>query len=795
MFVFLFILASAQSTQAATFNPGCTAGVGDVVQLQADIASAGSNSEVDTINLAGGCTYTLTTTLTINSDGGNLLTINGNGATISGNNAVRVLYINSSATVMINNLTINGGRADGGSGGGISNLGGALTLTNSTVSGNSAYRGGGIANLGGGVLTLTNSTVSVNSASSSGGGIFSGAGGMLTLTNSTVSGNSAGSGGGISNSGTLTLNNGIVANNSAISGSDCSGGMTASYSLVEDGSCGVVDGVSGNRTGDPNLGTLTGNPAYYPLLAGSIAINAGDNTLVPPGVTTDQAGNPRVQGGTVDMGSFESSFVPIATTVSISPASATIVEGSSTTLTVARTGDTINPLAVDFMRSGTASPADYILSVGGIPLATDQVTISAGLSSVDILVETVDNTAADGERMLILTIQPSAAYEVDVANGQAEVTLQDNDAAGITVSPTSGLVTTEAGGTATFTVVLNSQPTADVILALSSSDPTEGTLDIGTFTFTDENWNTAQTITITGVDDAVADGAIAYTITTAAAVSSDGNYSGLDPADVSVTNMDDDTAGITITPAEFTLTEGDQASYLIALLGTPSSAPVTLQLDFASEHVSVNGSASPVTLDFSDTTPQMVTIVVLTNPDDDANRTITITHIVSASGAAEYPVGLPAATVTIHIDDAPPPPPSPTCETGNSNENGGVRTSIPDALRASFNCRSLYQDGQPTTWLGAPLYSESNLGVAGLLDLGVLQAVDIFSPSGQTYFDGGGVFCLRGSGSLIWLAASGQPRHAEIIGSYTVPEFPGFTCATLFEPGTLVLVANDPLDR
>ena len=50
------------------------------------------------------------------------------------------------------------------------------------------------------------------------------------------------------------------------------------------------------------------------------------------------------------------------------------------------------------------------------------------------------------------------------------VTNTDNDTAGITVTPTSGLTTTEAGGTATFTVVLNSQPTADVTIGLSSSD-------------------------------------------------------------------------------------------------------------------------------------------------------------------------------------------------------------------------------------------------------------------------------------------------------------------------------------
>src|SRR5206468_3708670 len=90
------------------------------------------------------------------------------------------------------------------------------------------------------------------------------------------------------------------------------------------------------------------------------------------------------------------------------------------------------------------------------------------------------------------------------------VTNTDNDTAGITVNPTAGLVTTEAGGTATFTVVLNSQPTADVSIVLSSSDTTEGTVLSTSLTFTSANWNVAQTVTVTGVDDLTADGNIAY---------------------------------------------------------------------------------------------------------------------------------------------------------------------------------------------------------------------------------------------------------------------------------------------
>ena len=95
------------------------------------------------------------------------------------------------------------------------------------------------------------------------------------------------------------------------------------------------------------------------------------------------------------------------------------------------------------------------------------------------------------------------------------VTNTDNDTAGITVTPTSGLTTTEAGGTATFTVVLNSQPTANVTIGLSSSNTAEGTVGPASLTFTTANWNVPQTVTVTGVDDAVVDGNVAYTIVTA----------------------------------------------------------------------------------------------------------------------------------------------------------------------------------------------------------------------------------------------------------------------------------------
>ena len=111
----------------------------------------------------------------------------------------------------------------------------------------------------------------------------------------------------------------------------------------------------------------------------------------------------------------------------------------------------------------------------------------------------------------------------------------------ISVTPTAGLVTTESPGpSASFDVVLTGEPAADVTIGISSSDTTEGTVDQASLTFTPANWDTPQTVTITGVDDGDLDGDVAYTIMTAAATSTDPDYDGLDADDVSVINEDDD---------------------------------------------------------------------------------------------------------------------------------------------------------------------------------------------------------------------------------------------------------------
>jgi hypothetical protein len=305
------------------------------------------------------------------SNGGTLTISN---STLSSNSAEYGGGISNNGPLTVSNSTLSGNSTNGGRGGGIYNVG-TLTVSNSTLSGNSAsYSGGGIEN-DSGTLTVSNSTLSRNSADNYGGGIYNN--GPLTVSDSTLSGNSGGDGGGIYNYGTLTVSDSTLSGNSAgqngggiyttggthpvtltnvtltanrcgvsslggglyvptgapvlhntlIAGNfrgatgttadDVYGRLDASgdYNLIGDGTglTGLSDGVNGNLVGsaaapiDPLLGPLqdNGGPTQtHALLAGSPAIDAGDNTNAP---MWDQRGAPfrRIVHGTIDIGAFE----------------------------------------------------------------------------------------------------------------------------------------------------------------------------------------------------------------------------------------------------------------------------------------------------------------------------------------------------------------------------------------------------------------------------------------------------------------------------------------------------------
>lgn len=268
-----------------------------------------------------------------NNDGGTLTV---RGSTISGNNAdwggglanlgtanvTKSLItdntaitsgggIDNSGSLTLVEIAVSGNDVPEGDGGGIlSANGGTLNVNKSSITDNTADNWGGGMAVFGVSVSLTNSTI-YNNTASFGGGIGNNNTGVVTLRHVTLSGNTGGGanqGGGIYNEGTVNLTNSIFANSTV--GGDCinNGGTfnPNSVNLVEDGSCVLLNGISG----DPMLGNPVGQPVYLPLLAGSPALDAGLNNAVNC-PDSDQRGELRPQDGNndgnlgCDLGAFE----------------------------------------------------------------------------------------------------------------------------------------------------------------------------------------------------------------------------------------------------------------------------------------------------------------------------------------------------------------------------------------------------------------------------------------------------------------------------------------------------------
>ena len=129
-----------------------------------------------------------------------------------------------------------------------------------------------------------------------------------------------------------------------------------------------------------------------------------------------------------------------------------------------------------------------------------------------VTVTGVDDNLIDGTISSTITVSindGSSDNNFDsLADQTVTATTTDNDVAGFTITQTGGsTAVAETGTTDTFTIVLNAQPDSDVVFAISSSDTGETTVT-SSLTFTNANWNTAQTVTVTGVDDDLVDGTI-----------------------------------------------------------------------------------------------------------------------------------------------------------------------------------------------------------------------------------------------------------------------------------------------
>nr|WP_199248964.1 Calx-beta domain-containing protein [[Phormidium] sp. ETS-05] len=270
-----------------------------------------------------------------------------------------------------------------------------------------------------------------------------------------------------------------------------------------------------------------------------------------------------------------------------------------------------------------------------------------------------DQIDEEDETLEINLVNPTATGTPSVIGSPATTTITDDDTAGFIINPTSGLTTTEAGGTSSFEVHLTSQPTANVAINLNSSNTAEGTIDKNSLTFTATNWNTPQTVTITGVDDLVDDGNIAYNIITAATTSTDAKYNGINADDVAVSNTDNDIAGVTITQTggNTQLTEGSITdTYTIALDTLPTgNVQITATAD-AQTQVSLDGVnfAASQTLTFTPAngmTPRTVTVRAINDNTTENLHSGSITHAITTSADTNYATTMALDGITANITD------------------------------------------------------------------------------------------------------------------------------------------------
>ena len=336
-------------------------------------------------------------------------------------------------------------------------------------------------------------------------------------------------------------------------------------------------------------------------------------------------------------------------TVSIlaTDASGSETDSETATFTVALNASLSTPLTVNYNASGTANSDDDYTALSG------SITIPAFSTSASIDVTPINDDIAESSETVILSLIPGSQYIIG-SPSTATVTLIDNDTAGVSVTPTSGLVTTETGGEAQFSVQLTSRPTHNVTIPVSSNDTTEGLVTISELNFTPDNWSTPQIVTIAGADDTIVDTDTSYSILLGSATSTDSNYQGINPDDVSVSNQDDDGAGnanVKVIAVDATVLEGDAtlAHFRIIRSGNVAPAlPVNFTLSGKANYNVDYSTASPT----SATIPagvEAVDIAITVNNDAQVEFDESIT--LSLQTGTGYVVDQPSMATMLIIDD------------------------------------------------------------------------------------------------------------------------------------------------
>ncbi len=363
------------------------------------------------------------------------------------------------------------------------------------------------------------------------------------------------------------------------------------------------------------------------------------------------------------------------------PQALTITDDDITTLSIANAGapegeDMVFAVsltkAVDTdIRVGTTTYDDTARAPGDYAAQTaSTVTVPAGRTRVEVRVPTVEDTLVEEDErfgLLLTLIDPDRSLSLpsgyagrvflDATGSLAVGTItDDNDPRGVTVTPTALTVTEAAGAqhSATYTVVLTSEPTGDVTVTPVSGDTGIAAVPGGALTFTPGNWNTAQTVTVTGVDDGL-DNAGDRRATTVTHTVAGGGYGGETAASVAVTVTDDDEAP-RLSISSPSVTEGDdgQTATLSFEVTLSAASGRTVTVDYAEGAGTATAGADYEALDagtltFAPGGPLSQTVAVTVTGDDVDEPDETV--VVELSGAVNATVSTATGTGTIADDE------------------------------------------------------------------------------------------------------------------------------------------------
>ncbi len=260
------------------------------------------------------------------------------------------------------------------------------------------------------------------------------------------------------------------------------------------------------------------------------------------------------------------------------------------------------------------------------------------------------------------------------------------------VLSTTALTIDENEDTGTFTVVLGSEPTSDVVFNITSDATDEATVSPAQLTFTAANWNIPQAVTVTGVDDAIdRDDSATITISVNDA-SSDDAFDALADQNVAITLTDDDTAAFVLSATALTIDENEDTGTFTVVLGSEPTSDVAFNITSDATDEATVSSAQLTFTAANWNIPQAVTV---TGVDDAIDRDDSATIIIAINDASSDDA-FDALTdqnvaVTLTDDDTAAFVLSTTALTIDENEDTGTFTVVLDSEPTSdvaFNITS-----------------------------------------------------------------------------------------------------------